>query len=424
MYASLEERMALLERELFALRSGMSYGYAPANAMLGGGALEPLDTPHHQEKVEATTDFISQLSNFAPIKALLEDDSVNDILINNKNSVYVERYGKLYATDVTFESDTQIFQLAEKIVKLVGRHINPNRPLVDARLLDGSRVNIIAPPLAVDGTSISIRKFSKQLITLDMMAEQGNLNPAVSEFLKIIGKSKLNVLISGGTGSGKTTLLNAISQFIGHDERIVTIEDAAELKLAQPHVVRLETKPISNTGKAEDEVTMRDLVKNSLRMRPDRIIVGEVRGGEAFDMMQAMNTGHEGSLTTVHANHPRDALARIENMVGMANLGLPTKAIRAQIASAIHIVVQVSRMRDGKRRIQYISEITGMEGETIVMQDLFVFSPKGEDKQGNLMGEFHWTGIMPRFLRRISYYGEQERLANCLGVKLQKLTQG
>lgn len=411
---SMEERISILERELFALRSSVRQEYAQV------AAVTDTPMPDMQEQKALTEQFIHDLSNYGVIQPLLEDDTINDILINGTDSIYIERNGKLFRTDLAFQKDSEIMHIAEKIVRLVGRRINPNRPLVDARLLDGSRVNIIAPPLAVDGTSISIRKFSKRVITLDVMAEQNNISASVADFLKIIGKSKLNVLISGGTGSGKTTLLNAVSQHIEDDERIVTIEDAAELRLEQPHVVRLETKPISYTGKPEDEVSMRDLVKNALRMRPDRIIVGEVRGSEAFDMMQAMNTGHEGSLTTVHANHPRDALARLENMIGMANLGLPTKAIRSQIASAIHIVVQISRMRDGRRRIQYVSEITGMESDTIVMQDLFVFSQKGEDAQGNVIGEFNWTGIMPRFIRRIAYYGEQERLARCLGVKLPK----
>lgn len=414
-HRDLEQRLALMERELAFLRQ------LQAQTMdLAAHVKEPLEL-HHVQKEILTEELIRELSNFGPIQPLLEDETINDVLINGTQSVYVERYGKLERTNIVFPEDSSVLQLAERIVRLVGRHINPLRPLVDARLLDGSRVNIIAPPLAVDGTTISIRKFSNRLITLDVMREQNNLSMALADFLKVIGRCRLNVLISGGTGSGKTTLLNAMSQHISEDERIVTIEDAAELRLAQPHVVRLETKPISISGRAEEEVTIRDLVKNSLRMRPDRIIVGEVRGAEAFDMMQAMNTGHEGSLTTVHANHPRDALSRIENMVGMANLGLPIKAIRSQIASAIQVVVQISRMRDGHRRIQYVSEITGMEGDTIVMQDLFVFNQTGENPNGTVSGQFQWTGIMPRFLRRVAYYGEQERLAQCLGVRLPKL---
>ncbi len=368
-----------------------------------------------------TEQFVQELSNMGLIQPLLEDDDINDILINGTESVYIERYGKLERTDIVFPRDSEVIELAEKIVKAVGRKLNPTRPLVDARLLDGSRVNIIAPPLAVDGTSISIRKFSKRVITLDMMAEQENISQALAELLKIIGKCRMNVIISGGTGSGKTTLLNAVSNFIEDEERVVTIEDAAELKLQQPHIVRLETKPVTfNNNRREEEVSMRDLVKNALRMRPDRIIVGECRGSEAFDMMQAMNTGHEGSLTTIHANHPRDCLSRLENMIGMANLGLPTRSIRSQISSAINIIVQISRMRDGRRRITYLSEIIGMEGDTITMQDLFTFNAKGEKADGTIDGEFKWSGIMPRFVRRAAYYGEIDRLAHCLNVRIPK----
>jgi pilus assembly protein CpaF len=364
------------------------------------------------------TRLLQAVERLAPIKALLEADEVNDILINADRSVYVERLGKLEKTRVQFENDAEVFKLAEEIVARIGRHINPQRPLVDARLPDGSRVNIIAPPLSVDGTMISIRKFSKRVITIDGMVGQENLSPALGEFLKVVGKCRLNIIVSGGTGSGKTTLLNAISQHIDPDERIVTIEDAAELKLQQPHVVRLESRPISFGRRREEEVTIRDLVKNALRMRPDRIIVGEVRGAEAFDMMQAMNTGHEGSLTTVHANHPRDAIARLENMINTASLGLSVAGMRSQIASAIHLIVQISRMRDGHRRITHISEVVGIEGEMITMQELFTFQTKGEDKDGKLLGEFRWSGIMPRFLRRVAYYGESERLAKALGVRL------
>lgn len=355
-----------------------------------------------------------------PLKSLLDDDSVNDILINGPSSIYVERAGKLEKTTITFPSDADVFKVAEAVAAQAGRSVNPRRPLVDARLPDGSRVNVIAPPLSVDGTAISIRKFSRRLITLDLMAEMKNMSPSLAEFLKVCGRCRLNVLISGGTGSGKTTLLNAISQFIHQDERIVTIEDAAELKLQQPHVVRLETRPI-RLGHNDQEVSIRDLMKNALRMRPDRIIVGEVRGAEAFDMMQAMNTGHEGSLTTIHANHPRDAMARLENMITMANLNLPSLAIRQQIASAIHIVVQISRMRDGHRRIAYVSEVVGMESDIITMQDLFSFQIKGEGDDGTILGEYKWSGIMPRFLRRVTYYGEGERLSKALGVKLPKV---
>ncbi len=355
------------------------------------------------------------------LQQLLNDESINDILINSKDKTFVERKGKLEETDVKFSSDSEIFNLAEKIVKAAGRTLDRRRPLVDARLPDGSRVNVIAHPLCVDGTSISIRKFSKKPYTLEIMQEQQNISAQIAEFLKVVTRSKLNTLISGGTGSGKTTLLNAISQHIDDSERIVTIEDAAELRLLQPNLVRLETKPFAFGGNRDEEVSMRDLVKNALRMRPDRIIVGEVRGSEAFDMMQAMNTGHEGSLSTIHANHPRDALSRLENMVSMANLDIPVKSIRYQIASALNLIIQVSRMRDGVRRITYISEIVGMEGDVIVMQDLYNFKAEGEDKDGRIIGSFRWTGIMPRFLRRANYYGELAGLERAFGVKIPKI---
>ncbi len=354
-----------------------------------------------------------------PLRPLLDDDTVNDILINGPKNVFVERNGKLEKTDLVFPNDAQVFAIAEAIAAHIGRHVSVRKPLLDARLPDGSRVNVIVRPLAVDGTAISIRKFAKKSITLDHMGAAGNTSPNLSELLKVIASTRLNVIISGGTGSGKTTLLNAISEHIDHSERIVTIEDAAELKLQQPHVVRLETRPV-RADKREDEVTIRDLMKNALRMRPDRILVGEVRGAEAFDMMQAMNTGHEGSITTIHANHPRDALARLENMIMMANLNLPPQAIRSQVASAIHVIIQISRMRDGQRRITFVSEVVGMESDIITMQDLYTFQTKGEGPDGKLLGEFKWTGIMPRFLRRCAYYGQGDRLSAALGVKLPK----
>lgn len=352
------------------------------------------------------------------LRPYMLEDSVTDILINGPDRVFVERYGKLEHVPVTFPSETALLELAAAIAAQVGRAINPRKPLVDARLVDGSRVNIIAPPLSVDGTNISIRKFSRRPITLDTMTEQKNISSSLADFLKVCARSRLNIVISGGTGSGKTTLLNAVSNYIDPNERIVTIEDAAELRLQQPHVVRLETRPLSYGMDRDEEVSMRDLVRNALRMRPDRILVGEVRGPEAFDMMQAMNTGHEGSFTTIHANHPRDALSRLENMVNMANLNLPPLAIRQQIASAIHMIVQISRMRDGMRRITFVSEIVGMEGEVVTMQDLFSFHAMGETTEGKLKGEFKWTGIMPRTVRRMGYYGQLENLGKALGVRI------
>lgn len=357
----------------------------------------------------------------SPITPLLEDDTVNDILINGYSEIYVERSGRLVKTDIVFPNEAAVRDLANRIVKAVGRNLDADRPLVDARLADGSRVNVIAPPLAVDGTMISIRKFSKRKLWLDDMVQSGNISQPLAEFLKVAGRCRMNMIISGGTGSGKTTLLNAISRYIENWERIVTIEDAAELQLQQPHVVRLETKPLVVGGNPNEEVSMRDLVKNALRMRPDRIIIGEVRGGEAFDMMQAMNTGHEGSMTTIHANHPRDAMARLENMIGMANLTLPMRSIRAQIASALHLIIQVSRMRDGQRRVTYVSEVVGMEGDVITMNELFQFiTTDGEGPDGKLKGHFHWSGIMPKCFKRVAYYGELERLTKALGMKLPK----
>lgn len=362
----------------------------------------------------------SSVGDLGPIAPLMLDDSVSDILINGPKEIFVERAGKLEATNIQFSNEDELRDLAERVVRAVGREIDSDRPLVDARLADGSRVNVIAPPLAVDGTSISIRKFSRDKITIDDMVRYGSVSPQLGEFLKVAGKCRMNIVISGGTGSGKTTLLNALSKNIDPTERVVTIEDAVELQLQQPHVVRLETKPAALGQDTTAEVSIRDLLKNALRMRPDRIIVGEVRGSEAFDMMQAMNTGHEGSLTTIHANHPRDALARLENMISMANLNIPQRSVRAQIASALHLIIQSSRMRDGVRRITYVSEIAGMEGDVITMNDLFTFVAKGEDENGKITGEFEWSGILPRFMKRVAYYGELERLTQALGIKMPK----
>ena len=397
-------RIAYLERQVAQLTLGL--GHVDETAILPEIAMQT-----------ALADAISALT---PLKPLLDDDSINDILINGSKNVYVERFGKLEKTDLTFPSDAHVFAIAESIAAHIGRHVSVRKPLLDARLPDGSRVNVIMHPLAVDGTTISIRKFAKRSITLDDMAKNSNVSNGLSEFLKVVARCRLNIIVSGGTGSGKTTLLNAISEHIDANERIVTIEDAAELRLQQPHVVRLETRPV-RTDRREEEVGIRDLMKNALRMRPDRILVGEVRGAEAFDMMQAMNTGHEGSLTTIHANHPRDALARLENMINMANLNLPTQAIRSQIASAVHLVVQISRMRDGQRRVTFVSEVVGMESDIITMQDLFSFHVKGEGNDGKLLGEFKWSGIMPRFLRRVGYYEQGENLSAALGIKLPKM---
>lgn len=337
----------------------------------------------------------AEILGLGPLEPLLADKSISDILVNGHDNVYVERKGKLEKVNVRFHHDTHLMNIIDRIVSSVGRRIDESSPMVDARLQDGSRVNAIIPPLAVDGPLLSIRRFSIGKLSVETLIEKGSLTPPIAYLLEGIVKGRLNVVISGGTGSGKTTLLNVMSGFVPHDERIVTIEDSAELQLQQPHVVRLETRPpnIENKG----EVTQRDLVRNSLRMRPDRIIVGEVRGAEAMDMLQAMNTGHDGSMTTVHANTPRDALTRIENMVSMGGASMPVKAIRAQVASAIDVVLQVERQEDGTRRLVSVQEINGMEGEIITMSEIFTFRRKGRDEEGRVLGSFVATGIVPRF---------------------------
>lgn len=355
------------------------------------------------EQRDLVTMLLNDMLGLGPLEPLLADEAVTDIMVNGAKQVYVERKGKLELTGVTFRDDAHVMNIATRIVTRIGRRIDETTPLVDARLEDGSRVNIIAPPLAIDGPSISIRKFSQKKITLDVMANQRNVSPEMSRVLKIAARSRLNILISGGTGSGKTTLLNAMSQLIDHGERIVTIEDAAELQLQQPHVVRLETRPANLEG--DGEITMRDLVKNALRMRPDRIILGEVRDAAALDMLQAMNTGHDGSMSTVHANNPREALTRLENMVAMAGVNLPSQAVRTQISSAVHLIVQVSRMRDGIRRITHITEVIGMEGDVITTQTLFQYEFQGENNDGLLKGSFKSTGLRPHFLPRAEYFG-------------------
>jgi pilus assembly protein CpaF len=344
---------------------------------------------------------------------LLADDAITDIMVNGPNQVYVEKKGKLTLTDVTFQNGDHLINIARRIVSAIGRRVDESHPLVDARLLDGSRVNIVIPPLAIDGASISIRKFAKKGITLDLMAKQGNISPEMATVLKIAARSQLNILISGGTGSGKTTLLNAMSQLIDTGERIVTIEDAAELQLQQPHVVRLETRPPNLEGTGE--ITMRDLVKNALRMRPDRIILGEVRGSEAVDMLQAMNTGHDGSLGTIHANRPREALTRLENMIGMAGINLPAKAVRTQVSSALDLIVQVSRMRDGMRRITHVEEVVGMEGDIITTQVLFTYEFEGEGNDGKLKGAYKSSGLRPHFLPRAAYFALDRSLMEAMG---------
>ncbi|PWG03742.1 CpaF family protein [Sphingosinicella humi] len=358
---------------------------------------------NQREQAQLLSLLLDNMLGLGPLEPLLADDRVTDIMVNGPDQVYVEQSGKLVLSGARFRDHDHLMSVAGRIVSRVGRRIDESSPLVDARLPDGSRVNIIIPPLAIDGASISIRKFSKRAITLDVMARQGNLSPEMATLLKIASRVRLNILISGGTGSGKTTLLNALSQMIAADERVVTIEDAAELQLQQPHVVRLETRPANLEGRGE--ISMRDLVKNALRMRPDRIILGEIRGGEAIDMLQAMNTGHDGSLGTIHANSPREALTRLENMIGMSGVNLPARAMRTQIAGAVQMIIQISRMRDGKRRITSITEVVGMEGDVITTQELFSYKFEGEGTDGTLKGRFDSSGLRPHFTSRAEYFG-------------------
>jgi len=367
---------------------------------------------NQREQKDLVELLLDDMLGLGPLEPLLAEETVTDIMVNGPFQVYVERKGKLELTDVKFRDNQHVLNICSRIVSQVGRRVDESQPLCDARLLDGSRVNIIIPPLAIDGPSISIRKFSKKGITLDIMARQRNVSESMAKVLKIAARARLNIIISGGTGSGKTTLLNAMSQLIDTGERIVTIEDAAELQLQQPHVVRLETRPPNLEGVGE--INMRDLVKNALRMRPDRIILGEVRGAEAMDMLQAMNTGHDGSLGTIHANRPREALTRLENMIGMASVNLPAKAVRTQISSAIDMIVQVSRMRDGMRRITHIMEVVGMEGDVITTQDLYAFEFEGEDQQGNIKGNFKSSGLRPHFLPKASYFGLDRALMEAM----------
>jgi pilus assembly protein CpaF len=346
-----------------------------------------------------------ELFGLGPLEPLLADPTISDILVNSYRTIYIERRGKIEKTNVAFKDDEHLMRVIERIVSSVGRRIDESSPMVDARLRDGSRVNAIIPPLSIDGPVLSIRRFGTEPLRMNTLIEYKALTRDIADMLQMCVTARLNLLISGGTGSGKTTLLNALSAYIPENERIVTIEDSAELQLQQPHVVRLETRPQNIEGRGE--VTQRDLVRNALRMRPDRIVIGEVRGGEAIDMLQAMNTGHDGSLTTVHANTPRDALARLETMIQMTGMRLSDRAMRQQVASAINLVVQVARLSDGARRLTSISEITGMEGETITMQEIFQFERTGVDAGGQVIGRFRPTGIRPRFAERLKACGMQ-----------------
>lgn len=366
--------------------------------------LEKESVPLSMKEREALiSDIQHEVMGLGPLEPLVQDQTVNDILVNRADQVYVERAGKLVLTDVKFRDEGHLRKIIEKIVSAVGRRIDESAPMCDARLLDGSRVNAIIPPLALDGSSISIRKFSKDKLVMEDLVEKRSLTPEIAELLRGIVEARLNVIISGGTGCGKTTILNILSGFIPDDERIITIEDSAELQLRQDHVVRLETRPPNVEGKGE--VTQRELVKNCLRMRPDRIVMGEVRSGECLDMLQAMNTGHDGSLTTIHANTPRDCLTRVETLVAMAGLNLATKALRHYISSAIDVVLQQTRLSDGSRKTTSLSEIVGMEGETITIQEIFSFQQTGLDEERKVHGIFRATGVRPKFVERFKALG-------------------
>ncbi|MBR0900605.1 CpaF family protein [Bradyrhizobium tropiciagri] len=365
-----------------------------------------------REQLFLAEEIADDMTGYGPLRPLLLDETINDIMINGPSNVYVERAGKLERVAVRFRDNDHIASVAQKIASQVGRRVDESSPMVDCRLPDGSRVNIILPPLAIHSPCISIRKFPSRRYNIAGMIENGTMNTAIGQLLEIASRCRLNVLVSGGTGSGKTTLLNALSQFIDHSERIVTIEDAAELQLQQPHVISLETRPPSLEGTGQ--VNQRDLLWNALRMRPDRIVVGEVRGAEAFDMLQAMNTGHDGSISTVHANSARDALTRVENMVQMGQVNLPSRAIRSQIVAALDLIVQVERMRDGQRRIVQISEVIGLEGEVITTNDIALFEYKDEDVHGRISGTYRSTNAVPKFKSRLVYYGLDRAWADAM----------
>jgi pilus assembly protein CpaF len=365
------------------------------------------------EQEDLLEDICNDVLGYGPLEPLLARDDIADIMVNGSQKCYIEVGGKVKLTNVRFRDDAHLMNVCQRIVSQVGRRVDESSPICDARLPDGSRVNVIAPPLAIDGAALTIRKFKKDKLTLPQLVKYNSISPEGAEVLRILGRVRANVLISGGTGSGKTTLLNCLTAFIEKDERVITCEDSAELQLQQPHVVRLETRPPNLEG--EGEITMRDLVKNCLRMRPERIIVGEVRGPEAFDLLQAMNTGHDGSMGTLHANSPREALSRLESMITMGGYSLPSRTIKEMIVSSIDVVVQAARLRDGSRRITHISEVLGMEGDVIVTQDIFLYDIMGEDSSGNLIGRHRSTGITkPQFTERARYFNEEANLVEAL----------
>ncbi len=365
-----------------------------------------------REQRQIASDLVDDMLGLGPLEPLLEDETINDIMVNGPNTTFVERRGKVYIAPIRFRDTAHLINVCQRIAAAVGRRVDESSPMVDARLKDGSRVNIVLPPLALDGPYVSIRKFGKKTIDFNKLVEFGAMTKPVQRVLEICAQIRLNVIISGGTGSGKTTLLNAMSRLIDNGERIVTIEDAAELQLQQPHVVRLETRPPNLEGKGE--INQRDLVRNALRMRPDRVIIGEVRGAEAFDMLQAMNTGHDGSMSTIHSNNTRDAVIRIENMVQMGSMGLPLSAIRTQIVSAVDLIVQVERQRDGGRRVTQVTEVCGMEGDIVLLNDIFKFHIDGEGSDGRLRGHYKTVHARPAFQSRISYFGLDRAWASAL----------
>ena len=365
------------------------------------------------EQEELLDDICNDVLGYGPLEPLLARDDIADVMVNGSGTVYIEVAGKIQKTGIRFRDNHQLLNICQRIVSQIGRRVDESSPICDARLPDGSRVNVIVPPLAIDGPALTIRKFKRDKLTLEQLVRYGSITPEGADILKIIGRCRVNTLISGGTGSGKTTLLNCVTRYIDDDERVITCEDAAELQLQQPHVVRLETRPPNLEG--EGQITMRDLVRNCLRMRPERIIVGEVRGPEAFDLLQAMNTGHDGSMGTLHANNPREALSRLESMITMGGFSLPSRTIREMICASVDVVIQGARLRDGSRKITHITEVVGLEGDVIITQDLFVYDFLGEDAGGKIIGQHRSTGIgRPRFWDRARYFGEEKRLAAAL----------
>ncbi len=370
-----------------------------------------LSATEQRQVIESICDDVLGLG---PLEPLMNQDDISDIMVNHSGKIYIERNGKIELTEITFRDNAQLMNICQRIVTAVGRRVDEASPICDARLMDGSRVNVIARPLAIDGAALTIRKFQKQKLTLDNLVSYGSVSKQCAQLLEVIGACRLNILVSGGTGSGKTTLLNCLTNYIDSGERVITCEDAAELQLKNPHVVRLETRPPNIEGSGE--ISMRDLVKNCLRMRPDRIIVGEVRGSEAFDLLQAMNTGHDGSMGTVHANNPRESISRIENMIAMSGFNLPSRILREQISSAVNIIVQASRLRDGSRKITHVTEVIGMEEDIITLQDLFTFEIEREDENGKLIGKHIYSGLRPSFWEKARYFGLEGKLNNAINI--------